>query len=426
VPERTGSLAVNWDDVQASVGAAVGPGSAVNNDLAAFDGTTGKLLKDTGILYTDITATPGASKIVRAGAGGTIAAGWMSEVLAITDLSDVNAKSGSGTTAVFNLSPTIDAPIISGQPSIMDWTNASHTHINAAQGGQLGTAGLQDDAVTYAKIQNMTTARILGRTTAASGDVEELTVSSGLEFVAVGGGIQRSALTGDVTAAAGSNATTITDSVPKKRRLIQILKDPGAATFTALGIPAPTLSGATVSNADDAYGPLCTFISGTLAGDAAGIISADFTRLRADWEPDLVFEIETHSGITNSRYNVGIFSATPIAVADLTLLHGAVFRYDSVVDGTANWRVVTNDGGVTPTTTEVSSIVSSTRYRLRIQYLSATPSVLFYINDVLAATHTADLPTASQLLGYGSLVTNIAGGTARRTKCGRIAMAWNR
>jgi hypothetical protein len=70
------------------------------------------------------------------------------------------------------------------------------------------TTDLADDAVTYAKIQNVATDRLLGRDTAGSGDAEELTVGGGVEFTG-SGGIQRSALTGDVTAAAGSGATAI-------------------------------------------------------------------------------------------------------------------------------------------------------------------------------------------------------------------------
>ena len=67
---------------------------------------------------------------------------------------------------------------------------------------------VDNDAITYAKIQNVSaTDRILGRDTAGAGDIEELTVSGGLEFT--GTGIQRSALTGDVTATAGSSSTTI-------------------------------------------------------------------------------------------------------------------------------------------------------------------------------------------------------------------------
>lgn len=73
----------------------------------------------------------------------------------------------------------------------------------------VATADIDDAAVTYAKIQDVSvTDRLLGRDTVAAGDVEELAVGGGLEFTGAGG-IQRSALTGDVTATAGGNATTI-------------------------------------------------------------------------------------------------------------------------------------------------------------------------------------------------------------------------
>lgn len=64
------------------------------------------------------------------------------------------------------------------------------------------------DAVTFAKMQNITTDRLLGRDTAATGNVEEISVGGGVEFSG-STSIQRSALTGDVTASAGSNACTI-------------------------------------------------------------------------------------------------------------------------------------------------------------------------------------------------------------------------
>lgn len=67
---------------------------------------------------------------------------------------------------------------------------------------------IADEAVTLAKMAHVATDRLLGRDTAATGDVEALTVGGGIEFTG-SGGIQRSALTGDVTASAGSNSTTI-------------------------------------------------------------------------------------------------------------------------------------------------------------------------------------------------------------------------
>jgi len=51
-----------------------------------------------------------------------------------------------------------------------------------------GAVTIANDAVTYAKIQNVSnTDRILGRDTAAAGDIEELTLSGGLEFTGAGG-----------------------------------------------------------------------------------------------------------------------------------------------------------------------------------------------------------------------------------------------
>lgn len=55
---------------------------------------------------------------------------------------------------------------------------------------------------------SLATDRLLGRDTAGTGAPEALTVGGGLEFTG-SGGIQRSALTGDVTASAGSGTTTI-------------------------------------------------------------------------------------------------------------------------------------------------------------------------------------------------------------------------
>lgn len=71
---------------------------------------------------------------------------------------------------------------------------------------------IDNDVVTFPKMQNIATDRLVGRDTAATGDPEELTVGAGLEFTG-SGGIQRSALTGDVTAAAGSGTTAIAAGV---------------------------------------------------------------------------------------------------------------------------------------------------------------------------------------------------------------------
>jgi hypothetical protein len=65
---------------------------------------------------------------------------------------------------------------------------------------------------TEADITLAASDRLVGRDTAGGGAAEELTVSGGIEFTG-SGGIQRSALTGDVTATAGSNTTALAADV---------------------------------------------------------------------------------------------------------------------------------------------------------------------------------------------------------------------
>jgi hypothetical protein len=62
-------------------------------------------------------------------------------------------------------------------------------------------------------IVSIASERLLGRHAGGSGAGQEVTVGNGLEFQ--GSGIQRSALTGDVTASAGSNATTASANISR-------------------------------------------------------------------------------------------------------------------------------------------------------------------------------------------------------------------
>jgi hypothetical protein len=79
---------------------------------------------------------------------------------------------------------------------------------NALDFGQLTSGMVPANTIPLAGLVNLTTDRLLGRDTAGSGAAEEIAVGGGLEFTGAPG-IQRSALTGDVTAPAGSNVTTI-------------------------------------------------------------------------------------------------------------------------------------------------------------------------------------------------------------------------
>ena len=109
-------------------------------------------------------------------------------------------------------------------------------------------------AVTLAKMANIATDRLIGRDTAGTGVPEALTVGGGLEFSG-SGGIQRSALTGDVTASAGSGSTTIANDAVTYAKMQNV-----SATDKVLG--------RSTSGAGDVEEIACTAAGRALLDDA--------------------------------------------------------------------------------------------------------------------------------------------------------------
>ncbi len=66
--------------------------------------------------------------------------------VALADLSDVSAKTGTGSTAVMQVSPTITTP------SIADFSNAGHDHQNAAGGGALSALAIASGTLNSARL----------------------------------------------------------------------------------------------------------------------------------------------------------------------------------------------------------------------------------------------------------------------------------
>jgi hypothetical protein len=94
--------------------------------------------------------------------------------------------------------------------NVVEWGRYFQSLVVTPDPDSVGSPQLQDSSVTFGKIQHVTPDRLLGRDTSPAGTVQELLVGGGLEFT--GSGIQRSALAGDVTAAAGSDTTLIPDN----------------------------------------------------------------------------------------------------------------------------------------------------------------------------------------------------------------------
>lgn len=88
-----------------------------------------------------------------------------------------------------------------------------------------------NDYTTFAKMQNISTDKLIGRDTASTGDPEQIGVSGGIEFTG-SGAIQTSAFTGDVTKSAGGTATTIANDAVS---FIKMLSTDWTKTASASG-----------------------------------------------------------------------------------------------------------------------------------------------------------------------------------------------
>lgn len=74
----------------------------------------------------------------------------------------------------------------------------------------VATTDIDNDAVTFAKMQNITTLRLLGRTTAASGDVEEISAGYGLSLATLALALNLKVAVYQEQASAGTNGGTAT------------------------------------------------------------------------------------------------------------------------------------------------------------------------------------------------------------------------
>jgi hypothetical protein len=98
-------------------------------------------------------------------------------------------------------------------------------------------------AVTFSKIQNISTNHLLGRHSSGSGSVQQIGIDGGLELQ--GANLRRQALTGDVTASAGSNTTTIANGAVTAVKTSSGVQASLALADTALQ-PATAATGAVI------------------------------------------------------------------------------------------------------------------------------------------------------------------------------------
>jgi hypothetical protein len=194
----------------------------------------------------------------------------------------------------------------------------------------------------FANIVQIATDRLLGRDTAGTGDIEALTVGGGVEFTG-SGGIQRSALTGDVTASAGSNATTIAnDAVTYAKmqnasaasRLLGRGSSGGAGNFEEISLGTGlSMSGTTLSASSSK--PLSVFTAASNRPPAANYATPDTrnAHLVLDFDgaadEEAVFEGVLSPGYAGGGLTCEIFVAFTSATSGSVRFQAAIERINA-------------------------------------------------------------------------------------------------
>jgi len=165
------------------------------------------------------------------------------------------------------------------------------------------TGGSGGGSVDPSDISPVVSDRLLGRDSAGSGAVEEISLNATLEFTG-SQSIQRAALTGDVTASAGSNSTTIANDAVSNAKMADMAQATVKGRASGAGTGDPTdLTGAQVLAIIEATTPLVS----QAEGDAA-------------YQP-LDSDLTSWAGVTRAA-GFDTFAATPSSANLASLVTG--------------------------------------------------------------------------------------------------------
>jgi len=275
------------DITSSATGDVVGPASAVNDRIAVFDGVTGKLIKDGGTTVAAITGggvTDGDKGDITVSSSG---AAWAidADVVSFAKMQNATGASvlvgrgeggGAGDFQEISLGSNISmtGTVINVSTGTATLGDGDYGNIVVSSSGTIMT--IDDDVVTFAKMQNIATDTLIGRDTAGTGDPEAITLGASLSMSGVQV-LQRAALTGDVTATVNSNATVIANDVVTNAKLGNMAASTIKGRITASTGDPEDLSGTQTTTLLDVFTSSLKGLAPSSGGGTTNFLRADGT-----------------------------------------------------------------------------------------------------------------------------------------------------
>lgn len=291
----------------------------------------------------------------------------------------------------------------------------------------ISTAKLAADAVTFAKMQNLTTDSLIGRDTAGTGDPESISVGGGLVFTG-SGGIQTTAFTGDVTKALGGTALTLA-TVNSSIGTFNNITINAKGLATAGSNVAYLTSNQTITLSGDVTGSGSTAIATTLATVNANVGTFNSVTVNAKGLVTAASNVTAFTSPLTTKGDVHVYTTTdarlPIGsdeyhlIADSNQTAGMAWRIPTVmtdvrffnqsVVNTAAKTTLTAATGKTFSSADVTEIVSST---------SKLTQSMFNVSADVSCANAGDTLTITL-----NVVGGVAGGTVTAVQTHVITMA---